>query len=138
MENLDDLALATDKSELGRFMVTKNRSDIGAFRTSQLRNIDITGPYMHDGSMQTLWGVVDHYNKGGEANPYLDSGIEPLALSDREIDQLVAFMFALTDHRLDTDNRQQMKIQRARADKQRPFRGRDLAFRRTLAFEPSK
>ena len=44
------------------------------------------GPYMHDGSMQTLWDVMDHYNKGGEANPFLDGGIEPLALTESEID----------------------------------------------------
>ena len=41
---------------------------------------------MHDGSMQTLWDVMDHYNKGGEANPFLDGGIEPLALTEDEID----------------------------------------------------
>ena len=80
-EAIDQLALETDLSELGRFLVTKNRSDIGAFKTSQLRNIGITAPYMHDGSMQTLWDVMDHYNKGGEANPFLDGGIEPLALT---------------------------------------------------------
>ncbi len=56
-------------------------------------------PYMHDGSMQTLWDVMDHYNKGGEANPFLDGGIEPLALTEEEIDQLVAFLFTLTDDR---------------------------------------
>ncbi len=54
---------------------------------------------MHDGSMQTLWDVMDHYNKGGEANPFLDGGIEPLALTEDEIDQLVAFLFTLTDER---------------------------------------
>ena len=93
LKAIDELALSTDMSELGRFMVTKNRSDIGGFRTSQLRNIGITGPYMHDGSMQTLWDVMDHYNKGGEANPFLDGGIEPLALSEDEIDAVVALMF---------------------------------------------
>ena len=67
-------------------MVTQNRPDIGAFKTPQIRNVGITAPYMHDGSMQTLWDVMDHYNKGGEANPFLDGGIEPLALSEREID----------------------------------------------------
>ncbi|UCE48999.1 MAG: hypothetical protein JSW47_02435, partial [Phycisphaerales bacterium] len=64
-QKLDELALSTDMSELGRFMVTKNRSDIGAFRTSILLNIGITPPYMHDGSVATLWDVMDHYNKGG-------------------------------------------------------------------------
>jgi cytochrome c peroxidase len=49
-EKLEELALATDMSELGRFLVTKNRSDIGAFRTSLILNIGITPPYMHDGT----------------------------------------------------------------------------------------
>jgi len=77
-------------SELGRFMISRNRSDIGAFKTEQLRNVGITAPYMHDGTLQTLWDVVDHYNKGGEANPYLDGAIEPLNLSEDEIGDLVA------------------------------------------------
>ena len=97
-------------SELGRFMVTRNEADIGAFRTSQLRNVGITAPYMHDGSMQTLWDAMDHYNKGGEPNHYLDGGIEPLALTEQEIDQLVAFMFTLTDGRF-----AELQRQRARA-----------------------
>ncbi|MBC8218850.1 MAG: cytochrome-c peroxidase, partial [Planctomycetes bacterium] len=98
-QKLDELALSTDMSELGRFMVTKIRSDIGAFRTSMLLNIGITPPYMHDGSIDTLWGVMDHYNKGGEPNPFLDGGMEPLALTEEEIDQIVAFLFTLTDVR---------------------------------------
>ncbi|MGH7818282.1 MAG: cytochrome-c peroxidase, partial [Candidatus Binatia bacterium] len=80
VEEVDRLALETDLSELGRFMVTKDRADIGGFKTLQIRNVGVTPPYMHDGSMQTLWDVMDHYNKGGEPNPFLDGGIEPLAL----------------------------------------------------------
>ncbi len=82
MAKLEELALGTDLSELGRFMVSKNQSDMGSFRTPQIRNVAITGPYMHDGSMETLWDVIDHYNKGGEANRYLDGGIEPLGLTE--------------------------------------------------------
>ena len=111
-------------------MVTKQRSDIGAFKTAQLRNIALTAPYMHDGSMQTLWDVMDHYNKGGEANPYLDGGIEPLALSETEIDQLVAFMFTLTDaplRRRSSDD--EARAARARAKTTRPFRDNALAQR---------
>lgn len=136
LAKLEELALASDLSELGRFMVSKQAADIGAFRTSQLRNIGITGPYMHDGSLQTLWDVIDHYNKGGEANPYLDGGMEPLALSEDEIDELVAFMFALTDDRLSAQNQAQMSTQRTRASSTRPFRDNDLAQRRRLSFEP--
>jgi cytochrome c peroxidase len=134
-DKLDALALSTDLSELGRFMVTNRHADIGAFRTSQLRNIGITAPYMHDGSMQTLWDTVDHYNRGGEANLWLDGGIEPLALSDQEIDQLVAFMFTLTDLRFAEDNAKEMERQKGIAADKRPFRDDDLAQRRKLPFE---
>lgn len=131
----DRLALETDLSELGRFVVTLNRSDIGAFRTSQLRNIGITGPYMHDGSLTTLWDVIDHYNKGGEANAYLDGGIEPLALTDAEVDQLVAFLFALTDARFDEQNRSEFKRQDGLRQAKRPFKDEALAMRQTFPFE---
>lgn len=83
-------------SELGRFVVTLRPSDMGAFKTSTLRNISATGPYMHDGSIQTLEEVIELYNKGGEANPFLDSGIRPLNLTDQEKADLLAFMKSLT------------------------------------------
>lgn len=134
-EKLDELAIGTDFSELGRFMVTRNYADIGAFRTSQLRNIGITGPYMHDGSMQTLWDTIDHYNKGGEDNAFLDGGIEALALSDQEVDQLVAFMFTLTDRRFADLNSAEIERQRGIAATKRPFRDEALANRRVLGFE---
>jgi len=134
-EKLDELALRTEMSELGRFMVTKNRSDIGAFRTSMLLNIGITPPYMHDGSLPTLWDVMDHYNKGGEANPSLDGGMEPLALTEKEIDQMVAFLFALTDGRFAVENTRQFRLQKAAARRSRKFRDDEMAFRRKLAFE---
>ncbi len=132
---IDDLALQTDLSELGRFVVTRNRSDIGAFKTQQIRNVGVTAPYMHDGSLPTLWDVMDHYNKGGERNLFLDGGIEPLALSEEEINQLVDFMFSLTDKRLATQNAAEMKRQRALAAKQRPFRDDAIAQRKVLVFE---
>jgi len=132
---LDELALSTPMSELGRFMVTKNRSDIGAFRTSMLLNVGISPPYMHDGSLPTLWDVMDHYNKGGEENLFLDGGMEPLALSEREINQMVAFLFSLTDVRLAAQNERQFAAQKAAAAKGRPFRDEAMAFRRRLAFE---
>ncbi|MBX3024222.1 cytochrome-c peroxidase [bacterium] len=131
---VDQLALTTDLSELGRFLVSKQRSDIGAFKTPQLRNVALTAPYMHDGSMQTLWDVMDHYNKGGEANTYLDGGIEPLALSETEIDQLVAFMFTLTDRRFQAEGQAAFAAQQKRARTTRPFRDNALAQRKVLPF----
>jgi cytochrome c peroxidase len=100
-----------------------------------VRNVGITAPYMHDGSMQTLWDVVDHYNRGGEANPFLDGGIEPLALSNAEVNQLVAFLFSLTDVRFAAQNKTAEAAQRARAAKTRPFRDEALAMRKVLPFE---
>ena len=134
-EAVDKLALQTDMSELGRFIVTKNRGDIGAFKTEQLRNIGITAPYMHDGSLSTLWDVLDHYNKGGETNPYLDGGIEPLNLSEDEINDVVAFLFSLTDTRFARENETALREQQARAARQRPFRDNALAHRQVLPFE---
>jgi len=134
-EKQDKLALETDLSELGRFVVTRNRSDIGSFKTEQLRNVGITAPYMHDGSLTTLWDVIDHYNKGGETNAYLDGGIEPLALSEREIDQLVAFLFSLTDERFKDQNASEYERQKTVASSKRPFRDNDRANRKVLTFE---
>jgi cytochrome c peroxidase len=135
IDNIDQLALSTDMSELGRFMVTKNHADIGGFKTSQLRNIALTAPYMHDGSMQTLWDVMDHYNKGGEANPYLDGGIEPLALTEDEITAVVEFMFSLTDKRFAAQAQQELGRQRGIAASKRPFRDEELAQRKKFPFE---
>ena len=134
---IDELALGGDTSELGRFVVTRIESDIGGFRTPQIRNVGVTAPYMHDGSMATLWDVLDHYNKGGEANTYLDGGIEPLALSEAEIDDLVAFLFTLTDRRFADANTRALESQRARARTTRPFRDDELAQRRKVSFTSS-
>jgi cytochrome c peroxidase len=94
----DPSALAHKKasSELGRYLVTKEPKDIGAFKTSGLRDIALTAPYMHDGSETTLESVVEFYNKGGEPNPNLDGGIRPLNLTEEEMTDLVEFMTALT------------------------------------------
>jgi len=91
-----------DTSHLGRFAVDDQFSSMGAFKTSTLRNIAVTAPYMHDGSLATLREVVDHYNNGGVTNPddpvnaFLSGGIRPLKLTEQEIDDLVLFMEALT------------------------------------------
>jgi cytochrome c peroxidase len=97
LPNVDVAAISSDFSILGRFLVTKDRSDIASFKTPGLRNVLVTGPYFHDGSMQTLWDVMDHYNKGdGLADPWLDNDMQPLALTEDEIDDVVAFLASLT------------------------------------------
>lgn len=102
-----DKTVLADKniSHLGRFAVDEQLSSMGAFKTSTLRNIALTAPYMHDGSLATLRDVVVHYNNGGVGkagdpiNPFLSGGIRPLDLSEQQIDDLVAFMEALTSER---------------------------------------
>jgi len=94
--DLSKLAHEEGAAELGRFLVTKEQKDIGAFKTSGLRNIELTAPYMHDGSEPTLKSVVEFYNKGGIPNPNLDGGIRPLDLSESEMNDLVEFMKTLT------------------------------------------
>jgi cytochrome c peroxidase len=126
MKQIDELALQTEYSELGRFLVTKNPADVGAFKSQTLRNIGITGPYMHDGSLTTLWDVMDHYNKGGVQNPFLDGGMERLGLSESEIDDMVAFLFSLTDDRYAEFNKEEIARQTALKDK-RPQRETEIA-----------
>lgn len=101
--DVDKAVLTNPKaSELGRFAVTETLDEIGAFKTSTLRNVAVTAPFMHDGSLQTLRDVVDHYNNGGVTNPddpvndFLSGGIRPLNLTDDEKSDLVAFMESLT------------------------------------------
>ncbi len=84
------------RSELGRFNVTKVIADIGKFKTPILRNVALTAPYMHDGSMQTLEQVVEYYDKGGDKNSFVDAAIFPLHLTQQEKTDLVAFMKSLT------------------------------------------
>jgi cytochrome c peroxidase len=96
---IDKLALETDDSELGRFLVTRKREDTGAFKTPFLRDVLLTGPYMHDGSLETLWDVIEFFNKGGERNPFLDAEMKPLGLTGSEVDDLANFLGALTSDR---------------------------------------
>jgi len=119
---VDDAALQTDMSELGRFLVTKQAHDVGAFKTSTLRNVLVTGPYFHDGSQETLWDVLDHYNKGGVQNPFLDGGIQRLGLSEGEIDDLVAFLAALTSDSYAAIGKKELARQRALSRTKRPQR----------------
>lgn len=79
----------------GRFAVTKEEKDRGAFKTPTLRDVSRHAPYMHDGSQKTLREVVEYYNKGGTPNETLDANIKPLNLTPDEVDALVAFMEAL-------------------------------------------
>lgn len=81
----------------GRARITQLDSDNGKFRIPTLRNIALTAPYMHDGSKATLHEVVQHFNIGGMTHPNRSALVAPIGLSDQEVDDLVAFLHALTD-----------------------------------------
>lgn len=78
---------------------TKN-SFRGEYFTPSLRNVEITGPYMHDGSLSTLVAVIKFYNAGGTHNPFLDKRLKPLGLTEEEQDALVEFLNSLTSEKL--------------------------------------
>lgn len=84
------------KEDLGRYEVTKNEKDKRAFKTPTLRNVTMTPPYMHNGVFKTLEEVVDFYNKGGGEDRNKSSKIFKLNLTDKEKEDLVAFLKTLT------------------------------------------
>ena len=84
-----------DSTDYGRELLTNESGDRYLFKIPSLRKVQITAPYMHDGSVSTLSDVVEQYNTGGANHSYTDSRIEPLGLSGSEKAQLVAFLEAL-------------------------------------------
>lgn len=89
---LDDLAIAHDASGLGRFLFTRDPADLGSFKTPSLRNVGVTAPYLHDGSLVTLQEAVAFFAGRHASAP----------LTAAETEDLVAFLLTLTDHRLAT------------------------------------
>ncbi len=89
-------------TDRGRFEVTRDPTDTWRFKTPTLRNVALTAPYMHDGSLRTLEAVVRFYDRGGFPHPGLDPLIHPLGLGDSEITSLVAFLRSLTSSNLAT------------------------------------
>ena len=129
LQQVDTAAINSELSVLGRFLLTKNTADTAAFKTPDIRNVMVTAPYFHDGSQATLWDVMDHYNKGdGIENPWLDTDIQPLALGEREIDDLVALMASLTSPQYRKLGDQEFARQRAIANVRRPQRDTKRAF----------
>ena len=88
----------------GRMRATKNNKDLALFKTPSLRNIELTAPYMHDGSLTTLEEVVEHYNTGGKNHIHKDSLIVPLNLNKNQKLDLVSFLKTLTDSSFVQDN----------------------------------
>jgi cytochrome c peroxidase len=94
--------LNTDKpNDLGYYEISQNPADRWAYKTPSLRNVALTAPYMHNGSLANLEDVVRFYNQGGIASDNLSSLVKPLNLSDSEATDLVAFLKALTGSNVD-------------------------------------
>lgn len=90
------VGMDAEKPDLGRFKETGKEEDKGAFKTPTLRNVAQNGPYMHDGSQETLLEVVEWYAKGGHPNPQLSDKVKKFDASEQDKKDLVEFMQALT------------------------------------------
>lgn len=99
--NFHNVGLDLFSSDKGRGGVTNNPRDIGAFKTPSLRNIAVTGPFMHDGRFRTIRDVVDFYSEGIRKSSTLDPGLAKLNggfhFTAQEKSDLVAFLESLTD-----------------------------------------
>ncbi|MGD9721918.1 MAG: cytochrome-c peroxidase [Pirellulales bacterium] len=97
-EKYHNIGIGMDKPmpDIGREEVTKDPKDHGAFKTPTVRNVALSAPYMHDGSVKTLEEVVEWYAKGGHPNPNLSDKIKKLNLTDQDKADLVEFMQACT------------------------------------------
>lgn len=89
--------IAPDDPDIGRELLTSRVSDRGKFKVPSLRNVAVTAPYMHDGSLPTLEAVVEAYASGGRGHANTDPTIRPLELTEQDKADLVAFLRALTD-----------------------------------------
>jgi cytochrome c peroxidase len=110
-------ALSYPAPNPGIYQRTKRPADVGKFKTPTLRNVELTGPYMHDGSIATLDEVVDHYAAGGRTiaegpfagvghdNPHKDARIAGLRLTEQQRQDLLAFLRSLTDEEVIRDAR---------------------------------
>lgn len=96
-ERFINIGIGMDKEDpdTGRFAITHKESDFGAFKTPTLREVERTGPYMHDGSLATLEEVIDYYDRGGIKNKNLHPLMRPLHLSVEDKRALISFLKSL-------------------------------------------
>ncbi|MCA1763974.1 MAG: cytochrome-c peroxidase [Flavobacteriales bacterium] len=96
-----NIGLYENYSDEGRARLTQKAGDLGKFKTPSLRNVAITYPYMHNGSLKTLMDVLIHFNEGGKNHINQDERIKPLGLSADELKDLESFLGVLTEKELD-------------------------------------
>lgn len=91
--------LYEEYADPGRSRFTQKEEDVALFKVPTLRNIEVTAPYMHDGSIQTLEEVIEHYDSGGAGHKNKSESIKPINLSNSEKEDLLAFLKSLTDEK---------------------------------------
>lgn len=96
-QGFENIGLPDYSEDEGLARLTDNPEDIGRFKVPTLRNIAVTAPYMHNGSLATLNEVIDHFVSGGSGHPNQSELIKPIGLSEQEKSDLVNFLNALTD-----------------------------------------
>lgn len=96
--SFENNGLYTDYNDEGRFRLTGDSAEIALFKVPTLRNIAVSAPYMHDGSLSSLEEVIEHYNSGGKNHRHQSHFVKPLHLSQQEQEDLIAFLHTLTDH----------------------------------------
>jgi len=89
--------LYDDYKDIGRALITQKTDDQGKFRIPSLRNVAVTAPYMHDGSVATLAEVIQHYADGTSTHKNKDSRLQGFTISKEETEQLISFLLSLTD-----------------------------------------
>lgn len=101
----ENIGLYLNYADSGRARISHLEEDKGKFKVPTLRNIELTGPYMHDGSFQTLQEVIEHFNTGGVGHPNQSEDVKPLNLTEEQKADLVAFLSTLTDQAFIIDQR---------------------------------
>ncbi len=97
--------IAADDPDRGRAEITNKASDVGKFKVPTLRNVEVSAPYMRDGSLATLEEVIEHYDEGGRGHENTDPTIRPLELSADEKADPLEFLLSLTDEAFLTEPR---------------------------------
>jgi cytochrome c peroxidase len=96
---LQNNGLYTVYKDPGHYNISADHLDKGKFKVPSLRNVSITGPYMHDGSFDNLYEIIMHYEAGGKPHPNKSKHIQPFSLTEKERNDLLYFLNALTDKR---------------------------------------
>ena len=93
----ENVGLYLNYADSGRARISHLDEDKGKFKVPTLRNIELTAPYVHNGSMASLEEVINHFNDGGVGHPNQSGKVKPLGLTEQEKQDLVAFLRSLTD-----------------------------------------